>query len=68
MNPGYPSPGEGQLSFHLLFGDQLKSVKDITWCQDQDKWEPAGATTTYGNDWADVCLYQAAAILVGIPR
>ena len=66
-DPGYLGPREGKPSFLLLFKEQLKSVEHITWCQDQDKWESTGATATYGNDWTDVCFYQTAAILVGIP-
>ena len=61
-------PEEGKEAFHLLFYRQLKSVEGIAWCQDHENWEPTGVSAIYGNNWADTCFYQAACILVGVPK
>ena len=44
------------------------SDKKITWCQKLTHWQPAGAAATYGNEPTAQAFYQAAAILVGIPK
>lgn len=42
----------------------------IKWCQSFSKpsWEPAGAVIAYGNEATISLFYQAAAILIGIPK
>ena len=49
------------------------SYKKITWCQKLTHWQPAGAAATgagivYGNQPMAEAYYQAASILVGIPK
>ncbi len=47
----------------------LHSDKYITWCQHLSESQPAGVTVSYGNESRSVnVFYQAAVILVGIPR
>ena len=50
-----------------MFGNAF-STTNITWCHDLSKWEPAGTTMRYGNDVSLNSFYQAAAILVGVPK
>lgn len=40
----------------------------ITWCQPLTQWLPAGAVLAYGNNETCEVIYQAAAILVGVPK
>ena len=51
-----------------LTNQPLYSDKKITWCQNLTHWQPAGAAATYGNEPAAEAFYQAAAILVGLPK
>ena len=50
-----------------MFGNTF-STTNITWCHDLSKWEPAGTALRYGNDVSLDSFYQAAAILVGVPK
>ena len=65
--------------FAKMFGNPF-STTNITWCHDLSKWKPIGAALTYGNEippgqnfhlYHPLYLhsfYQAAAILVGVPK
>ena len=50
-----------------MFGNAF-STTNITWCHNLSKWEPAGTTMRYGNNVTLDLFYQAAAILVGVPK
>ena len=55
--------------FKDIFGSSgTHHVTKITWCQEFTDWLPAAAYSTYGNEPSCEVLYQAAAILVGIPK
>ena len=41
---------------------------ETPWCHDLSEWEPAGTALRYGNDISLDSFYQAAAILVGVPK
>lgn len=59
--------GEDWMSY-LSNDKSIKDVGDITWCQEFRHWQPAIAALRFGNECTiDVC-YQAAAILVNIPK
>ena len=53
-----------------LFGGGIIKAHMIKWCQSFSKssWEPAGTVVMYGNEAAVGLFYQAAAILIGIPK
>ena len=53
-----------------VFGTGIIKDHMIKWCQSFSKssWEPAGAVVMYGNEATVGVLYQAAAILIGIPK
>ena len=54
--------------FEYLFEVKPCDIGTITWCEKHKIWQPAAATVHYGNNYTCTCFYQAAAILVGIPR
>ncbi len=59
--------GESQIIVNL-FRHKPHHVEYITWCHKSCQWEPAGATMAFGNEATTLVYYQAAAILVGIPK
>ena len=61
----FPFSGIFEDGFHF---SGTHHVTKITWCQQLTEWLPAAAYPTYGNEPACKVIYQAAAILVGIPK
>jgi hypothetical protein len=46
----------------------IKGDDDITWCQKLKHWQPAIVALYRGNDPLHIVCYQAAAILITIPK
>ena len=67
----FVGPSRAYEFYDKLFKDtfgEVYSDERITWCQELTNFQPAATYTTYGNELSCDVVYQAAAILVGVPK